>query len=133
MPVRGLIALAGVVALVCSLAAFAARDARPGPKRFTITGGATGLFPGGAGRMVLKVRNPYRRHLRVSRLRVRVLDAGARCRASNLRVSPFRGFVNVRPRRTSVVRLRARMVSAAPAGCRGARFPLRFSGKATLR
>lgn len=129
---RAVAALAGAVALACSLTAFAAGEARPSPKRFTITGGATGLYPGGVGHIMMKVRNPYRRHLRVRSLRVRVLDAGPRCRASNLHVIPFRGFVDVRPRRTYVVRVIARMVSSAPAGCSGARFPLRFSGKGNL-
>ena len=130
--VRALVALAGVVALACSLNALAAGEVKPGPKGFTITGGATGLYPGGVGHIVVKVRNPYRRDLRVSALRVRVLDAGPGCRAANLRVTPFRGFVDVRAGRTYVVRVAARMVSAAPPGCSGARFPLRFSGKGTL-
>ena len=130
--VRAVAALAGVVALACSLTAFAAGEARPGPKGFTITGGATGLSPGVVGHIVVKVRNPYRRHLRVSVLRVRVLDAGPRCRASNLRVARFGGFVDVRPRKTYVVRINARMVASAQPGCSGARFPLRFSGKGRL-
>jgi hypothetical protein len=131
---RALAALAGAAALLAfSLTAFAAGEARPGPKRFTITGSATGLYPGGVGHLALRVRNPYRRHLRVRALRVRVRDASRRCRASNLSIGRFRGFVDVRPRRTAIVRLTARLAAKAPAGCSGARFPLRFSGKGSVR
>jgi hypothetical protein len=130
---RALAALAGAAVLLgCSLTAFAAGEARPGPKRFTITGSATGLYPGGVGVLSLRVRNPYRRHLRVRALRVRVRDASRRCRASNLVVRRFRGFVDIRPRRTATVRLIARLSAKAPIGCTGARFPLRFSGKGSV-
>jgi hypothetical protein len=130
---RALAALIGAAALlVCSLTAFAAGEARPGPKRFTITGSATGLYPGGVGRLTLRVRNPYRRHLRVRSLRVRVLDASRGCRASNLVVRRFGGFVDVRPRGTSTVHLVARLSARAPATCAGARFPLRFSARGNV-
>jgi hypothetical protein len=133
VPGRALAAAAGAaVLLACSLTAFAAGEAKPGPKRFTITGGASGLYPGGVGHVALKVRNPFRKRLRVQSLKVRVLDAGRGCRAANLRVAPFRGFVDLRPRRSRVVRLNARLAAAAPQACNGARFPLRFSGKGRL-
>jgi hypothetical protein len=130
---RALAALAGVAALlVFSLTAFAAGDARRGPQRFTISGGATGLYPGGVGHVALKVRNPFKRRLRVQGLSVRVLDAGAGCRAANLRVARFGGFVDVLPRRSRIVRLNVRMLASAPPACAGARFPLRFSSKGRL-
>jgi hypothetical protein len=130
---RALAALAGAAVLLAfSLTAFAAGEARPGPKRFTITGSATGLYPGGVGHLALKVRNPYRRHLRVRALRVRVRDASRGCRASNLWIGRFRGFVDVRPRRTATVRLIARLAEKAPVACTGARFPLRFTGRGNV-
>jgi hypothetical protein len=130
---RAVGALAAVAALAFSLSAFAAGDRTERmPRTFRLTGGASGLYPGAVGHVAVTVRNPYRRHLRVGSLRVRVLDAGPACRASNLLVKPFRGLVDVRPRRARVLRVFVRMAPSAGEGCRGARFPLRFSAKGVL-
>jgi hypothetical protein len=115
---RALAALAGAAVLLAfSLTAFAAGEARPGPKRFRITGSATGLYPGGVGTLTL---------------RVRVRDASRGCRASNLAIHRFRGFVDIRPRRTATLRLIARLSPRAPVACTGARFPLRFAARGSV-
>lgn len=127
-------ALAGVAALLAfSLSAFGAPQPKQPIRNFKLSGSVQGLHPGGRGTLVVSVRSPYRRKLRVVSLRVRVLDAGPGCRASKLSVKPFRGFVNVRPRGVRVVRLAVRMARSAGGACRGARFPLRIAAKGILR
>ena len=133
MSSRALAALASVAALLAfSLSALGAPRPTQPARSFKLAGSVGGLYPGGLGTLSVAVRNPYRRHLRLVSLRVGVRDAGPECRASNLRVVPFRGFLDVRPRRTRVVRLVVRMVRSAGDGCRGARFPLRFTAKGVL-
>lgn len=127
-------ALAGLAALLAfSLSAFGAPQPKQPTRSFKLSGSVQGLYPGGRRTLAVAVRSPYPRKLRVVSLRVTVRDAGPACRASNLSVKPFRGFVTVRPRGVRVVRLTVQMAKSAGDACRGARFPLRIAAKGTLR
>jgi hypothetical protein len=133
-PGRAVAALAGVAALLAfSLSAFGAPRPKQPTRSFKLSGSVQGLYPGGRRTLTVAVRSPYRRGLRLVSLRVSVRDAGPACRASNLSVGPFRGFVNVRPRGVRLVRLAVRMARSAGDACRGARFPLRIAAKGILR
>jgi hypothetical protein len=124
---RGLAALAGVVALlVFSFSALGAPRPKQPIRTFKLSGSVRGLYPGGLGHVAVTVRNPYRKTLRVRALRVLVRDALPGCPASSLRIRPFQGYVDVRPRRSRRVWVAVRMVPSAGDACRGARFPLSF-------
>jgi hypothetical protein len=124
-------ALIGAVAVAGALG----RGGGPGasPHGFTIRGSVDGLLPGRTAWLPAVVRNPYGRPMRLRSLSVDVRQARRGCAGSNLEVRPFRGNLVFRPRASRVVRLLARMPVTAAPECQGARFPLRFRGRASLR
>jgi hypothetical protein len=105
----------------------------PSSRGFSVTGSVSGLYPGGKAWLPARVRNPYRRPLRLLSLTVAVRGGRRACSGANLEVRPFRGRLVIPPRRARVVRLLARMPLTAAPECNGARFPLIFRGRGTLR
>ena len=124
---RGLAALAGLVALLAfSFSALGAPRPKQPTRTFKLSGSVRGLYPGGLGHVAVTVHNPYRKTLRLRALRVLVRRARPGCPASVLRLKPFRGYLDVRPRRSRKVWVAVRMIPSAGNACRGARFPLSF-------
>lgn len=101
------------------------------PKRFTMHGSVTGLYPGGVRRMVVVARNPYRHAIRVGTLKARVVRSKPGCPASNLFVVASHRRTLVRPRRTALITMRVRMRTAAPDACQRATFVLKLTARAT--
>jgi hypothetical protein len=123
------------VGVATAAADIAARPPEPDPVAsrhavFRVTGRVRGLYPGIDRTMRVRIRNPHAFPIRVKRVRVVVSDASPACPASTIRIARGKPARPIRPRRTTKLRLRVRMVEDAPAACAGARYPLRFSGKA---
>jgi hypothetical protein len=129
--VAAALALIGAVA---AAGAFAGGDGhRPDRRSFTVKGSVSGLYPGRSVLLPAVVRNRSRRPIRLVYLTARVRDPGRTCTRHNLEVRPFHGRFLIPGRRSRVVRLRVRMPETAAPECRGARFPLVFSGRAVTR
>jgi len=103
------------------------------PKRFSIRGHVDGLMPGKRSPLVLTIRNPWSRTIRVTSVGARIGPSGRPCQLRNLTVSRFRGSLVVRPRSIRRLVLSAGLRAGAPAGCRGATFGLTFHGTAVRR
>jgi hypothetical protein len=128
---RALLAWLAVISLIVGMEALApGRAKRPG---FNISGHVTALYPGVRKQLVLRVRNPNRFTIKVISVRVSVRSAVRGCSSRNLVVGRFRGSRKVARRRAAKVRVPITMVSRAAPACQGARFRLRFSGKAVKR
>jgi hypothetical protein len=119
-------AAAGALALVAAAMPAANRSG----ETFTIRGSAEQLYPGARVPLTLHVRNPNARLIKVLSLTIEVEDASRSCAASNLRVSRYRWPFRVRGRGTRTIELWATLAESAPLACRGARFPLTYSGHA---
>src|SRR6266566_5386681 len=100
------------------------------PKRFSITGHVDGLMPGSRLPLVLRIRNPWPRRIRVTSVGARIAASGRPCPLGNVKVSGFRGSLAVGPRSTRTLVLTASLRAGAPAACEGATFALTFYGKA---
>jgi hypothetical protein len=98
---------------------------------FRVSGTVEGLYPGK--RVVLRasVRNPYGFTIVVKRVRVRVTSPVAACPRSAVKIKAWRGSRIVKARGTGRVALRITMRRTAPDACRGVRFALSYTGKAT--
>lgn len=126
-------AAASLLTLVGLLAAVPASGrARPPARGFRVSGSIEGLRPGILRLIDLRVRNPYRRTMRLVSVSARVGAAGRHCTRWNLDVRPFRGRLAIPRARTRVVRLRVELQPTAAPECRGARFPLAFRARAVL-
>jgi hypothetical protein len=122
--------------LLTLVGVLAAVPASGKPRRlvpFKVTGSVEGLAPGVPGVLRVKIRNPYRRAMRVVSLKVSVRDANPRCTRWNLDVRPFRGPLVVARGRTGIARLSVRMPVTSAPECWGARFPLDFRARAVVR
>jgi hypothetical protein len=125
---------ASLLTLVGLLAAVpASGGAHPTAVKFRVSGSVSGLFPGARRYMSVKVRNPYKRVLRLVSLSAEVRRARRLCTGSNVDVRSFRGRLSIAPRRTRVVRLLVEMQPTVVEECKGARFPLRFRAKGIVR
>ena len=96
---------------------------------FTIKGNVLGLYPGRTAPLTLTVRNKNSFAIKVKSIRVKVGNA-PNCPRSNLVVKNFRGSLRVAAKRKRLLQLPIGMRSTAPDACMGARFPLRYAGKA---
>jgi hypothetical protein len=102
-----------------------------GEHAFTVSGSVAGLFPGAHRDLVLTITNALPFAISVTRVSVRVGDAGAACGATNLAVSGFTGSRRVPAHGTATVSLPVTMSHAAGDGCQGAHFPLSYQATAT--
>lgn len=103
-----------------------------GGRGFTISGEASGLYPGARGRLAIRVRNPFSFRIVVTSLAVTAGDT-ASCAGSNIRTANFHGRLLVQARSVSTVDVPIAMLEDAPPGCEGAVVPLRFRGRAVRR
>jgi hypothetical protein len=125
---------AGLLTLVGLLAAVPASGGRqPALVGFHLSGSVGGLYPGARKYMAVKIRNPYKRALRVVSIDVDVRRARRLCTGSNLDIRPFRGRLTIRARRTRTLKLLVGMEPTVAEECKGARFPLRFRARGVLR
>jgi hypothetical protein len=97
---------------------------------FRITGSATKLFPGATVPLVLTVTNPESVAIVVTSLTVKVGNASSTCTASNLSATAFTGKLSVPALGSAKATLHVSMHLSAPNACKGAKFPLAFSGLA---
>jgi hypothetical protein len=105
--------------------------ARSSAARFKIRGHIAHLYPGKKTEMRLGVTNPNGFPIVVRSIKVKVRPAGRWCTAKALKVSRFHGARRIRAHHTVKMKLRIRMRRKVSRACMGARFPLRFVGKAT--
>ena len=99
---------------------------------FRITGHVTGLYPGVHKKLRLRLKNLNPTPIRVVSVRVRVRSTAAACPSNVVRVGRLkrRARVTVKARRVRKVSLPVSMLASAPDACQGARFRLRYRGKA---
>jgi hypothetical protein len=122
---------ASVLALAGALAALPASSGAPSARvSFRVSGSVSGLYPGAKRSLVVTVKNPFRRRLRLVSLRATARPARRGCSGWNVEVRPFAGRRTIRPRGSARVRLLARMPASVAEECKGARFPLVFRGRA---
>jgi hypothetical protein len=139
MHVRGRAALAAAVAAGTAVTAAHALGRVPAwssnaaPKRFSISGHVDGLLPGRRLPLVLRIRNPWSRRIRVTSIGARIAASGRPCPLRNVKISRFRGSLAVRPRSIRTLVLTASLRVGAPAACEGATFALTFFGTAVRR
>lgn len=100
------------------------------PRAFSISGHASGLFPGHSEPLILHVTNTDPFPLVVTTLTTIVSRASASCGPSNLAAGAFRGRLSVKAHGTATKVITITMSASAPNGCRGATFPLLFRGTA---
>lgn len=96
---------------------------------FTIKGNVLGLYPGGTARLTLTITSKNGFPIKVKSVRVKVGNA-AGCPRTNLVVKHFRGSLRVPAKAKRRLQLSVSMRRTAPDACMGARFPLRYTGKA---
>jgi len=108
--------------------------ARAGAKRHSLvslSGSATGLFPGASVPLPVKVRNRGARPLVITRIQVLAGAPGAACAGSNLRVAiPKRSGLRLGAHASATTTLSLQMLQSAPDACQGATIPLRFKARA---
>jgi hypothetical protein len=99
--------------------------------RFKIRGHVKQLYPGKEGKLRLRVTNPNGFPIVVRTIKVKVRPAGRWCSAKALKIRRFHGTRRIRAHRTVKMKLRIRMRKKVARACMGARFPLKYSGRAT--
>ena len=103
------------------------------PKRFSISGHVVGLLPGKQLPLVLRIRNPWSRRIRVTSVGARIAASGRPCPVRNVKIGRFRGSLAVGPRAVRTLVLTASLRSGAPAACEGATFALTYYGTAVRK
>ena len=98
-------------------------------KNFTMSGAATGLYPGADRPLVLTVNNPDSQDIRVQSVTVQVSNATGQCPGSLLSVGSFTPFV-VAGRGSGTTTLQIHMSSAATNTCRNRTWTLTYTGTA---
>jgi len=107
-----------------------APDASGPAHTFRVRGNVHGLYPGVKKKVKLHVRNRYAFPIRVLVVRVRVQRPFRGCPAKAVKIRPWRGKLKIPAHGTKVVHVRVAMRTWAPTACQGARFPLRYRGRA---
>jgi hypothetical protein len=137
------VALAVLVVSACALGFGADRPSRveavplltvTARRQFSITARAKGLFPGATRPLRVRVRNPFRRPIKVTAIRVSVKPDPRRplCRPRRyIRTTKMKRPLTIRAGHSRGRRLRITMLRRAPDGCQGAVFRLRLEGRAT--
>jgi hypothetical protein len=100
--------------------------------QFKIKGKIKGLYPGARKKLTLRVTNTQRYRIKITSLRVKVSNSNkAGCEAKWIRPKKTVRVALLIPARAKIrVSYPVRMSKKAPNACQGARWPLRFSGKA---
>jgi len=131
-----LVVIALALPLLLALVAFAgvrvgarSHPAPPLQPAVALSGHLAGLYPGAAKSFRVSVVNRSRRRW-VVRLVKAVPDApNRRCPAENLKLTSYRGALELPPRARRSVSLRATMRPHVPDACQGALFPLTFRAR----
>jgi hypothetical protein len=104
----------------------------PRKPSFRIKGKVGGLYPGARKKLKLKVLNPNPYTIKVSSIEVRVLKSNrtgcGRKVVKPARIKRLR--LKLKPRKKARVAYPIKMKATAPGACKGARWPLRFEGRA---
>jgi hypothetical protein len=97
----------------------------------TVSGNASGLYPGASVPLRVRVRNRRPAPLVITRIKVRTGTSGG-CSGSNLDVliPKRRGRLRLRAHSAVTTTVSLRMLASAPDACQGARIPLRFKVRA---
>ena len=100
--------------------------------QFKIKGKVKGLYPGARKKLTLSVTNTQRYRIKITSLRVKVRNSNKPgCEAKWIRPKKTMRVALLVPRRAKIrVSYPVRMSKKAPNACQGARWILRFSGKA---
>jgi hypothetical protein len=107
------------------------------PRTFGISGELANVYPGFGGDLTVTLSNPHRFDIVVTTVEVLVgsptgTSQGVEpCLASHLEVDDFDGFRDVARLDSDTQDLTVRMLASAPDACRGASFPLTYTGTAT--
>ncbi len=106
------------------------------PYTFTISGAATGLFPGATVQLPLTVTNPNPDYIQVTSLTVAVTATdrpGCSIAGRNIQASSYSGpaFLVPRDNGTATVQVPVSMPDTVSNTCRGAQFSLTYGGSAT--
>lgn len=141
------IAVATKLTLVCMLLAAAlaqAAEFRRTPSgeglastarapRFSVKGKVKGLYPGVTKPLKLRITNPNSRPITVKLVTVKVRSTTPGCPSSAIKAKRFKGSKKVAAHRSAKVKVKIRMKPTTPDACQGARFRLRYGGKAVGR
>ncbi len=100
------------------------------PKTFGIAGGVSGLYPGVGATLSLTISNPNAQPIDVESVDVSVGAGVPGCPGTDISVGRFRGSERVAARGTATIALPIEMLGSALDTCKGASFPLTFSGRA---
>lgn len=100
-------------------------------KAFTMSGSATGLYPGADLPLQLTVQNPNQQDIRVQSVSVQVANATAQCPGSLVTVDSFAPFV-VGGRASGVTTLQIHLSPSAPNVCRARTWTLTYTGTAVM-
>lgn len=121
-----------LVLIVLALLAVPGGSPAPG-KAFTIadSGVATGLAPGGAVTRKVRVTNPNKVDMVVTRLTAAVGQPSPACPATAVTALPYTTAFVVKGGASAEVPLTVRMAPTAPDSCKNLVFPLTYSGTAT--
>jgi hypothetical protein len=98
--------------------------------KFSVSGSASGAYPGGNLPLPLTVTNQYPFAITVTSISIQVGNATSNCPAANLTPMNFTGSLAVPANGTASVTLGVMMVSGAPNACQGVTFPLTYTATA---
>jgi hypothetical protein len=103
-----------------------------GKSKMTVKVNAKGLYPGATKKVLVKVTNPWRFRVKVTRVRVRVLQASKKCRAKNLKITVRKKPFVIKAHKAKVSKKVAKvsMITTAANSCRSGRFPLKVTVRA---
>ena len=98
-------------------------------KDYTISGSATGLYPGAAKPLPLTFANQNNFPIKVDTFSVAISAPSASCAASNIRVDPLPSVV-IPANGTTTQTVLVRMSNDSPNACKNATFGLTYTGTA---
>ena len=96
---------------------------------FSISGSASGLYPGETAPLTLTVTNPQPFNIQVNSIKTTVGAASASCKGSLLAVGGLSGVLMVPADGTATTAVQTTFSHTAPDACQGVLFPLSFTAK----
>lgn len=130
MTLRRCLAVAAVVAVVTSAAAWvgAARPPRPSghPAALVVTGDVDDLHPGSSVMLPLTVANPYPFAVEVHSVDVVAADGGPGCSSDVLAIGPAPDGQTIPARESGLVPVPLQMLASAPDACQKVTLPLSY-------
>jgi hypothetical protein len=93
-----------------------------------------GLYPGATKALTLRIKNTYAYPIKITAVNAKIAGAtnraGCAGTAQNLAVTPGRGTLAIKPRKSAPVVMTVVMPSTAVDACQGARFAITFAARA---